>query len=224
MSSLSKHLASTCGWIARSPYSLHPLIEALLVSLLSYLQISIFIMMSPTCMFSLLAIFVTVPILSNAMPTIPVPLSQSIATKYNTTPPLGVKKVYSHKLCDPAERAVEQVSWVEAAQYAQALSSWRINSSFQPAMDLYMGNDSRGSLSSLLEGSHQFGRFDGSAVRGANLSVQQIYWERTKSITNQHGQTITDFSSSAMSHTKSQENWKGMQAVSYPSRAYQAFL
>ena len=92
--------------------------------------------------------------LSAAIPdtSYPVMPRQTNGTKHNVIPPLGVKKVYSEKLCDTIEKEIEAAAWTEASQYAQALASWRVNSSFQSTMDLYMGNDSRGPLGDILKG------------------------------------------------------------------------
>lgn len=64
----------------------------------------------------------------------------------------GTQKYFADALCTPAQRVVEQIAWNDAQRYAQALASWRPNGSFQPAMDLYMGTDSDGPLSDVLEG------------------------------------------------------------------------
>ncbi|KAL9135770.1 MAG: hypothetical protein Q9175_003029 [Cornicularia normoerica] len=63
----------------------------------------------------------------------------------------GTQKYFADALCTPAQRVVEQIAWNDAQRYAQALASWRPNGSFQPAMDLYMGTDSDGPLSDVLE-------------------------------------------------------------------------
>lgn len=62
------------------------------------------------------------------------------------------QKYFAEALCTPYQKFVEEVAWRDALQYAQALARWQPNSSFQPAMDLYMGNDSRGQLSTTLRG------------------------------------------------------------------------
>lgn len=64
----------------------------------------------------------------------------------------GTKKYLAETLCSPDDRQVEHDAWQGALQYAQALSSWQPGGSFQPAMDLYMGNDSRGQLGATLRG------------------------------------------------------------------------
>ena len=64
----------------------------------------------------------------------------------------GTKKYFAETLCSPNDRQVEHNAWQGALQYAQALASWQPNGSFQPAMDLYMGNDSRGQLGGELRG------------------------------------------------------------------------
>ena len=62
------------------------------------------------------------------------------------------QRYFAETLCTPHQKSVEEVAWRDALQYAQALARWQPNSSFQPAMDLYMGNDSRGQLSTTLRG------------------------------------------------------------------------
>ena len=62
------------------------------------------------------------------------------------------QKYFAEALCTPYQKFIEEVAWRDALQYAQALARWQPNSSFQPAMDLYMGNDSRGQLSTTLRG------------------------------------------------------------------------
>ena len=62
------------------------------------------------------------------------------------------QKYFADTSCTPYQKAVEERAWLDALQYAQALARWQPNSSFQPAMDLYMGNDSRGQLSTTLRG------------------------------------------------------------------------
>ena len=62
------------------------------------------------------------------------------------------QKYFADALCTPDQKSVEEVAWRDALQYAQALARWQPNNSFQPAMDLYMGNDSRGQLSTTLRG------------------------------------------------------------------------
>ena len=62
------------------------------------------------------------------------------------------QKYLAEAFCTPYQKIIEQEAWRDALQYAQALARWQPNSSFQPAMDLYMGNDSRGQLSTTLQG------------------------------------------------------------------------
>lgn len=64
----------------------------------------------------------------------------------------GTKKYFAEALCTPHEKQIEHDAWWDALEYAQALARWQPNGSFQPAMDLYMGNDSRGPLSATLQG------------------------------------------------------------------------
>lgn len=62
------------------------------------------------------------------------------------------QKYLAQAFCTPYQRFVEEVAWRGALQYAQALARWQPNSSFQPAMDFYMGTDSRGQLSAAIRG------------------------------------------------------------------------
>ena len=68
------------------------------------------------------------------------------------SPASGTKKYFAEASCSPEEKITERIAWGDALQYAQALASWQPNGSFQPAMDLYMGNDSRGPLGATLRG------------------------------------------------------------------------
>ncbi|KAL9077109.1 MAG: hypothetical protein Q9161_000375 [Pseudevernia consocians] len=81
------------------------------------------------------------------------------------SPAHGTQKYFAEGLCTPTQKAIEQIAWNDARRYAQALASWRPNGSFQPAMDLYMGTDSGGQLSQILEAN-----IDG-ALRVHNLST-----------------------------------------------------
>ena len=60
--------------------------------------------------------------------------------------PTNVKKFYANTLCATDHKQIEEAAWSDASKYATALASWRINGPFQDAMDLYMGNDTRGPL------------------------------------------------------------------------------
>lgn len=62
------------------------------------------------------------------------------------------QKYLAQAFCTPYQRCVEEVAWRGALQYAQALARWQPNSKFQPAMDFYMGTDSRGQLSTTIRG------------------------------------------------------------------------
>ena len=64
----------------------------------------------------------------------------------------GAHKYFAEASCAPYQKVIEEVAWRDALRYAQALASWQPNNSYQPAMDLYMGNDSRGPLSEALRG------------------------------------------------------------------------
>lgn len=68
------------------------------------------------------------------------------------SPDRDTHKYFAERLCTPAQMVNEAIAWSDARQYARALASWRPNGSFQPAMDLYMGTDSFGPLTELLEG------------------------------------------------------------------------
>ena len=82
-------------------------------------------------------------------PILPRTANQSIT---DAIPLSGVKKYFAEALCTPEQRSIEEIAWGDALQYAQALASWQPNGAFQPAMDLYMGNDSRGPLGATLRG------------------------------------------------------------------------
>ena len=81
------------------------------------------------------------------------------------------KKYIADALCTPHQKLTEKVSWREALLYAQALASWQPNSTFQPAIDLYMGNDSRGQLSTPLQGTADEARQDPISPKYAPLIV-----------------------------------------------------
>lgn len=66
--------------------------------------------------------------------------------------PNTTKKFYAKALCSSEQQQVEQIAWNDAFAYAHALASWNANGSYQAAMDLYMGNDTRGPLGDILEG------------------------------------------------------------------------
>ena len=68
------------------------------------------------------------------------------------SPASDTKKYFAEAVCTPDQKLVERVAWRDALHYAQALASWQPNGSFQAAMDLYMGNDSRGQLGATLQG------------------------------------------------------------------------
>ncbi|CAD6569844.1 MAG: hypothetical protein ASARMPREDX12_003100 [Alectoria sarmentosa] len=67
------------------------------------------------------------------------------------SPASDTKKYFAEAVCTPDQKLVERVAWRDALHYAQALASWQPNGSFQAAMDLYMGNDSRGQLGATLQ-------------------------------------------------------------------------
>ncbi len=68
--------------------------------------------------------------------------------------PSDTKKFYSNRLCTAEQRQLEQMDWADALRLATALASWRVNGPYQAAMDLYMGNDTRGRLGKIVEGNH----------------------------------------------------------------------
>ncbi len=70
----------------------------------------------------------------------------------NVSPANSTQKYFAESFCNATQKVIEQVTWDDALKYAQALASWQSNGSFQPAMDLYMGNDSRGQLGAVLRG------------------------------------------------------------------------
>lgn len=82
------------------------------------------------------------------------PILPRIANQSTTgfSPANETKKYFAEAYCTPYQKLIERVAWGDALQYAQALASWQPNDSFQPAMDLYMGNDSRGELGATLQG------------------------------------------------------------------------
>ena len=75
------------------------------------------------------------------------------------SPAKGTQKYFADAYCSPAHRAIEDEAWGDAGRYARALASWRPNNgTYQAAMDLYMGTDSAGPLSDVLEGMVSGGR------------------------------------------------------------------
>ena len=66
--------------------------------------------------------------------------------------PGDIKKFYSHSYCTSDQIKQEQDAWKDAGLYAKALASWQVNGSYQEAMDLYMGTDTRGPLGEIVEG------------------------------------------------------------------------
>lgn len=63
-----------------------------------------------------------------------------------------MKKFYANALCCPEKQLIEQTTWNDASHYAHALGSWHPNGPYQAAMDMYMGNDSRGPIGDILAG------------------------------------------------------------------------
>ena len=89
-------------------------------------------------------------------PVLPRMANQSLTS---VSPAKGTQKYFADVYCTPAQRAIEEEAWLDAGRYAQALASWRPdNGTYQAAMDLYMGTDSVGPLSDVLEGMVNDGR------------------------------------------------------------------
>ena len=61
-------------------------------------------------------------------------------------------KFFANALCTENHKRVERRSWIEASKYAEALASWQVNGTYQEALDLYMGNSTRGPLGKIVEG------------------------------------------------------------------------
>ncbi|KAF6234441.1 hypothetical protein HO173_007474 [Letharia columbiana] len=89
---------------------------------------------------------------SAATPVTKFPILPRTANQSTTgvSPASGTKKYFAETFCTPYQKLIEKIAWRDALQYAQSLASWQPNGSFQPAMDLYMGNDSRGQLGATL--------------------------------------------------------------------------
>lgn len=102
--------------------------------------------------FSLLAS--ALPAWSVAAPATKFPILPRMAnqTMLGDIPANDHQKYFADVFCTPHQKLVERVAWRDAFQYARALATWQPNNTFQPAMDLYMGNDSRGQLSTTLRG------------------------------------------------------------------------
>lgn len=81
---------------------------------------------------------------------------QTNSSKNDVSLPNATKKFYANALCSPEKQLIEQLTWNDASLYANALASWRPNGSYQAAMDMYMGNDSRGPIGDILEGIRGF--------------------------------------------------------------------
>lgn len=113
--------------------------------------------MSLACSRSLLISILSAGLASAASPatTFPVLPRQANLTKTGFRPTSTTKKYFANAFCTVEQKIIEQVAWEDALLFAQALASWQINGSFQPAMDLYMGTGSRGPLSAVLEGAAQ---------------------------------------------------------------------
>ena len=102
--------------------------------------------------------------LSLLLSVTPVWSSAALAPKYPILPRMAnqsttgvslasdTKKYFAEAVCTSHDKQIEHESWLDALQYAQALDRWQPNGSFQPAMDLYMGNDSRGELGAIIRG------------------------------------------------------------------------
>ena len=89
------------------------------------------------------------------------------------SPANNTQKYFAEAFCTPFQKLIESLAWRDALRYAQALASWQPNSTFQPAMDLYMGIDSRGQLSAPLRGmaSEPGQDTNTTAVSPANLDI-----------------------------------------------------
>ncbi|KAL6718041.1 hypothetical protein ACLMJK_004126 [Lecanora helva] len=79
---------------------------------------------------------------------------QSNESNIDVSLPNDTLKFYATTLCTADQLHIEQEAWDDALKYAMALASWRVNSTYQEAMDLYMGNDSRGLFARALQGVH----------------------------------------------------------------------
>lgn len=93
-------------------------------------------------------------------PEFPVMPRQYNDSNVHVNLPNDTKKFYANNLCTPERIQIEQVAWSDALMYALALASWRVNSTYQEAMDIYMGNDTRGPLGRVVEGTY----LDGSTT------------------------------------------------------------
>lgn len=104
--------------------------------------------------FSLSVLASTPPAWSAPAPATDSPILPRVVKQGNAgvSPASGTRKYFADAFCTPYQKLVERIAWSDALQYAQALASWQPNGSFQPAMDLYMGNDSRGPLGATLRG------------------------------------------------------------------------
>lgn len=104
--------------------------------------------------FSLSLLASAPPVWSAIAPVMKFPILPRMANQSTTgaSPASDVKKYFAEAFCTPQQKLIEQIAWRDALQYAQALASWQPNGAFQPAMDLYMGNDSRGELGATLRG------------------------------------------------------------------------
>lgn len=102
--------------------------------------------------FSLSLLASAPPVWSAIAPVMKFPILPRMANQSTTgaSPASDVKKYFAEAFCTPQQKLIEQIAWRDALQYAQALASWQPNGAFQPAMDLYMGNDSRGELGATL--------------------------------------------------------------------------
>ena len=99
-----------------------------------------------------LSLIALAPLVWAAAPVAKFPILPRMANQstLGVSPADGTKKYYAEAFCTPSQRFTERMAWRDALQYALALASWQQNGSFQPAMDLYMGNQSRGELGATL--------------------------------------------------------------------------
>ena len=86
------------------------------------------------------------------VPSFPVMPRQYNESNTGVSLPNDTLKFYANNYCTTGQIQIEQEAWNDALPYALALASWRFNSTYQEAMDLYMGNDTRGPLGRIVEG------------------------------------------------------------------------
>ena len=87
-------------------------------------------------------------------PRAPIIPRQTNSSIDNVSLPSDSHRFYAGRFCSTLQRQVEQIAWRDAMLYAEALTLWSPNQTYQAAMDLYMGNHTRGTLGNILEGVH----------------------------------------------------------------------